>query len=1034
MFISLNQLGSFVVDVDGDRLDARMIRENASVADYFTIVKGTTTSPPPPATSVSCAGRAAGSACGDGNVCDGNGKCVASLTPIPNGITQYEPQIPPKATSTGGGGGPGGGGNGPEGFPLTGDLSSPAWVCADGNTHLQWKAGPTVKSSTGTDVPLNDVQYASSPNPACVFNVCEDRDGALEMPVTRPTLEELRSATYPASDGNGCDKSDGPGLCPIETYTDKVCRPGDPTDRSCDPTKQEICALKCDGVDCTKSQHVCAVRATSCGEGLPQLGTFFDPDINRNSECRDIRQCADPGSVAFTDGATDENDMENEAALRVEQTNEQAEAQVREQFARPAPAPNDPYDYGQECTLDNGQEVAPTNTTPVAEGAQGNRSMEKPKWKINFSPGFLQKVELKPFPLGFAEPRLKVKSDWGAGAYILGDRIEIIGVHGQAEASLCGAQYQAYAVLLTQKIDITGNGIEPQGTPSATIAECRAKLDGLVAKANELKKALSDAVKVRRSFLERKVDQANQLVDETWSTIVLPSHEFFIRIGELAELTDPANAYTKYRAYAESWARELIGEARFQAIQKEQELIADAQERATAVFRSALWEAFAVRDEVAGRARALTDSANNAIALTEHAVNAVIENYENKANEFFNNQAAEVKSYIRETVAGGTTFEDRVQLFDRPRQFTLVAVKQPFALGPIPGVIEVESGGQWGVPGGLFYKVKAVATSEVSDNLLDRAGASAGFYGTPMVSAHARVYVAAGIANRFGDVRFGVNGQLHLVTFTSKLEGSLHLRQGKPKADPRTTIDSSYLASKTSGFTGKGAFHAGWDSFPWELSWGFNAGGKLSLLSGEIDIMARVRIAFFKKTFKRRLAHWKGKTLPEFTWNKVGKFDSGDVGIAIPNPLSFNFKAQVKFPRMSLPRIPNISEYIKSLGEDLELGSSQGGEVHQGLSLGYKGICVPKAPGQTVCGNGKVYDDYFQECRCPYGTLESATLNKCATCAEIAQAEGTGKPLFSTFEVDSDKRCISVKECEDHFLTSEGKIQRLGNECVRRGL
>jgi hypothetical protein len=45
MFISLNRLGSVVLDIDEDRLDARFLRENASVDDYFTILKGDTADP-----------------------------------------------------------------------------------------------------------------------------------------------------------------------------------------------------------------------------------------------------------------------------------------------------------------------------------------------------------------------------------------------------------------------------------------------------------------------------------------------------------------------------------------------------------------------------------------------------------------------------------------------------------------------------------------------------------------------------------------------------------------------------------------------------------------------------------------------------------------------------------------------------------------------------------------------------------------------------------------------------------------------------
>lgn len=56
MFISLNQLGSMVLDVDGNRLDAKFLRETGAIADSFTIVKGgppataTPTTVPPTAT------------------------------------------------------------------------------------------------------------------------------------------------------------------------------------------------------------------------------------------------------------------------------------------------------------------------------------------------------------------------------------------------------------------------------------------------------------------------------------------------------------------------------------------------------------------------------------------------------------------------------------------------------------------------------------------------------------------------------------------------------------------------------------------------------------------------------------------------------------------------------------------------------------------------------------------------------------------------------------------------------------------------
>lgn len=46
MYTSLNQLGSVVLDVNGNRLDFQHLRSDGTVTDYFTLIKGTDTTPP----------------------------------------------------------------------------------------------------------------------------------------------------------------------------------------------------------------------------------------------------------------------------------------------------------------------------------------------------------------------------------------------------------------------------------------------------------------------------------------------------------------------------------------------------------------------------------------------------------------------------------------------------------------------------------------------------------------------------------------------------------------------------------------------------------------------------------------------------------------------------------------------------------------------------------------------------------------------------------------------------------------------------
>jgi hypothetical protein len=48
MFVSLNNLGSMVLDINNDRVDAKFLRENGAIADYFTIIKGGTAPVTPP--------------------------------------------------------------------------------------------------------------------------------------------------------------------------------------------------------------------------------------------------------------------------------------------------------------------------------------------------------------------------------------------------------------------------------------------------------------------------------------------------------------------------------------------------------------------------------------------------------------------------------------------------------------------------------------------------------------------------------------------------------------------------------------------------------------------------------------------------------------------------------------------------------------------------------------------------------------------------------------------------------------------------
>lgn len=50
MFLSGNELGSLVIDVDNDRMDVRYLKSSGAIGDYFTLKKGLPPPPPPPVT------------------------------------------------------------------------------------------------------------------------------------------------------------------------------------------------------------------------------------------------------------------------------------------------------------------------------------------------------------------------------------------------------------------------------------------------------------------------------------------------------------------------------------------------------------------------------------------------------------------------------------------------------------------------------------------------------------------------------------------------------------------------------------------------------------------------------------------------------------------------------------------------------------------------------------------------------------------------------------------------------------------------
>lgn len=84
MFISLNNLGSLVVDVDTNRMDVKFLRETGATGDYFTLIKGGAVTPPPAPTGLTAT--------------PGNGQVILNWS-VASGATSYNVH---RATVSGG--------------------------------------------------------------------------------------------------------------------------------------------------------------------------------------------------------------------------------------------------------------------------------------------------------------------------------------------------------------------------------------------------------------------------------------------------------------------------------------------------------------------------------------------------------------------------------------------------------------------------------------------------------------------------------------------------------------------------------------------------------------------------------------------------------------------------------------------------------------------------------------------------------------------------------------------------------------------
>ena len=168
-----------------------------------------------------------------------------------------------------------------------------------------------------------------------------------------------------------------------------------------------------------------------------------------------------------------------------------------------------------------------------------------------------------------------------------------------------------------------------------------------------------------------------------------------------------------------------------------------------------------------------------------------------------------------------------------------------YPVGPVTVSIQFELVGGWGMSGDLSYGYETPPNARVEAQASIRPRFSAG------------VVVFAGIG--IGPVVVGVEGTLILLNVQTPLHAGVRLRQNavpdeRPTFYPAGVPYAFSSAAVTNPPAGYLPF--GPTLYDWEAEWSYGAGAYLETLSGQIDLAAKIKLGFFSKSFKKKLAQW----------------------------------------------------------------------------------------------------------------------------------------------------------------------------------
>lgn len=277
------------------------------------------------------------------------------------------------------------------------------------------------------------------------------------------------------------------------------------------------------------------------------------------------------------------------------------------------------------------------------------------------------------------------------------------------------------------------------------------------------------------------------------------------------------------------------------------------------------WDAFRRNGQVSPaslceRTRAVLGNVDPGGGCTAASARAWLDRYESlvhDAQSFIANEYGSALRQVASKTEGAIAFAP-----DMGGPIADIGASTSYPIGPIVLTLEIEVAGDLDVSGRLSYGMglDKLASGEGGPNVRVEAA--------PGAHVDAFVFVGVGLPG----VSVGVEGELRLIGVSAPLHATIALSRNT-YSDPRSFSSSGIFGfvNDGPGLLTRGALQK------WNAGWGYGAGVVLETLSGKINLAARIRLLFFKKTFRKKIAEWKGLTTK---YEFVGKLEQPLAGSA----------------------------------------------------------------------------------------------------------------------------------------------------------